>query len=253
MSEAVAISRAVSATQGGRRRLAADPGWRWRHQDLRRGELAVQALVRRRPRDRGRPDGRDHRPSGSGKSTLMHILGCLDAPSEGATGSRGATKDVSSPPVPAGRDPQPEDRLRVPDLQPCCEGVAPAQRRALVLAPGCRARSASERGREALLRAWAPARAREAPAGGARADSASARRSRAHRQPALADPRRRADWQPRHEDTGPRSSEIFDGMHAKGADDRDRHSRPADRGALRARRPRSSIGRIERSSVVADQ
>ena len=233
MSEAVAISRAVSATAGGGRRLAADPDG-GRHQDLRRGRARGAGAARRRPRDRGRPDGRDHRPLGLGQVDADAHPGLPRRAERGALPARGPRRLVALG-VPARRDPQPEDRLRVPDLQPAREGVAAAQRRAAAAlrravglgAQGARARSARARG---------PARAREAPAGGALGRPAPARGDRARdRQPALADPRRRADRQPRHEDR-PRDPRDLRRDARQGRDDRDRHPRPAHRGALRARR-----------------
>ena len=55
-------------------------------------------------------------PSGSGKSTLMHIIGCLDAPTEGSylfDESRGRGHGR----IRAGTHSQPEDRIRVPGIQ----------------------------------------------------------------------------------------------------------------------------------------
>ena len=56
-------------------------------------------------------------PSGSGKSTLMNLLGCLDTPSVRELSpqrDRGREAERHR----AGGDPQPRDRLRLPDLQP---------------------------------------------------------------------------------------------------------------------------------------
>ena len=56
-------------------------------------------------------------PSGSGKSTLMHIVGCLDVPTDGAYQLAG--EDVGAHVRGrAGRRPQPADRLRLPAVQP---------------------------------------------------------------------------------------------------------------------------------------
>ena len=95
MSEAVAVLPAVTARSVSAAVAASSPLIRMEAvtKTYDAGELAVQAL---RGIDLGIEKGQMVAiigPSGSGKSTLMHILGCLDAPTEGTYRLEG--KDVS--------------------------------------------------------------------------------------------------------------------------------------------------------------
>ena len=56
-------------------------------------------------------------PSGSGKSTLMNILGCLDT-ADVRELHPGRHQRRSARPRPAGGDPEQEDRVRLPAVQP---------------------------------------------------------------------------------------------------------------------------------------
>ena len=76
-------------------------------------------------------------PSGSGKSTMMNILGCLDRPTHGAyrlAGTPVAELDDDAP----RRAPEPDDRLRLPVVQPVAADVGARERRDAAALPGRR-------------------------------------------------------------------------------------------------------------------
>ena len=84
--------------------------------------------------------------SGSGKSTLMHIVGCLDAPDLGPLPARRRdVRDIDEDD--AGRPAQPQDRLRLPGLQPRAAHDRAGQRRAAADLRGAAARASAGGGR----------------------------------------------------------------------------------------------------------
>ena len=180
-------------------------------------------------------------PSGSGKSTLMNIIGCLDVPTSGSYLLDG--HDVSRPRRGrAGGHPQPEDRLRLPDLQPAPAGDVFHNVELPLIYAACRRRRRRPLAEEALERVGLADRMHHKPERAlGRPAAARGHRPRAGQRP-VDPPRRRADRQPRHRAPARRSWRVFDQLHGGGKtiilvtheDDIARRAR-ADRPA--ARRP----------------
>jgi len=210
---AVAMPAAVSATHAA---VAVSPLIRMEgvSKTYDQGELAVQAL---RGIDLRIDEGQMVAvigPSGSGKSTLMHILGCLDAPSEGRYLLEG--HDVSSLSgfqLAAIRNQKVGFVFQTFNLLP----KATLQRNVELplLYAGLTGSERKERAREALARVGLLERARHRPAelsGGQRQRAAIARAIVNQPSLILADePTGNLDTK-----TGLEILEIFDQMHAKG-------------------------------------
>jgi putative ABC transport system ATP-binding protein len=178
------------------------------------GELAVQALrgvdMRIEPGQMVAIIG----PSGSGKSTLMHIMGCLDAPSEGCYLLEG--QDVSSL---SGFQLAAIRNQKIGFVFQTFNLLAKASLQRNVELPllyaGLTGAERKERARDALARVSLLERAKHRPAelsGGQRQRAAIARAIVNQPSLILADePTGNLDTK-----TGLEILEIFDGMHAKG-------------------------------------
>ena len=94
--------------------------------------------------------------SGSGKSTLMNIMGCLDQPTKGSYLLNG--QDVARlSKAAARRRARPDDRVRVPELQPAVAHERARERRDAADVPG-RRRPRAAQARDARARARRPRR-----------------------------------------------------------------------------------------------
>ena len=162
-------------------------------------------------------------PSGSGKSTMMNIVGCLDRPTAGTYRLAGTPVEELDDDGLAQR-PQPDDRVRVPVVQPAAADDRARERRDAAALPGRRPGGADAPG-DRGARAARPRRPRHPRAVRAVRRPAAARRRRpGPGHGSRPDPRRRADGQPRP-GVGPRRPRPAARAQPRGQHDRPHHPR----------------------------